>query len=728
MRRILVTSALPYANGSLHFGHILEAVQTDVWCRYQRLRGHECYYVCASDTHGTPIMLKAQSEGVAPEELIARIGAEQRADYEGFLVRHDWFHSTHSPENREYTERIFHALDAAGHVARRTIRQSYDAQAGMFLPDRYVKGTCPVCRTPDQYGDSCENCSATYTPLDLIDPVSVVTGTRPVERESEHLFFRLGAFEPMLRAWTRSGAIHEGVANKLEEWFAAGLKDWDISRDAPYFGFEIPGHPGKFFYVWLDAPIGYMASFAALCRARALDFDAWWCAGSDAELHHFIGKDILYFHTLFWPAVLEGSGFRKPTAVHAHGFLSVNGQKMSKSRGTFITARRYLERLPPEPLRYYFAAKLGSGIEDLDFSLDDFVARVNADLVGKVVNIASRCAGFVARSGGRLAERLPQPALYDEFAGARERIAALYESRDFATAMREIMALADRANQYIDAEKPWNLAKDPARTREVVDVCTQGINLFRVLAYYLAPVLPDLAERAGRFLGHPIAHWDEVAQPLLGTALASYEPLATRLDPKVVASLVEAQPDAADGAASVSSATQPAGATKAAATAKRGGTPSVPAAKTPSDGARSSEAAPTAGAAPGGAATGAQGGAPAAPVTEAAPTEITVDDFAKLDLRVGRVLEAKLVEGADKLLELSVDLGAGDVRTIFAGIRSAYAPDRLVGRHVVVVANLKPRKMRFGTSQGMVLAAGPGGTELFVVSPDDGVQAGMRVK
>jgi methionyl-tRNA synthetase len=711
MRRILVTSALPYANGPLHFGHMLEAVQADIWVRFQRLRGHECLYVCADDTHGTPIMLKAQAEGVTPEQLIERVAAEHRADYRDFLIAHDWYHSTHSPENREITERIWRALDAGGHVARRTIRQAYDEQAGMFLPDRYVKGGCPVCRTPDQYGDSCENCGATYSPSDLIDPLSVVSGTRPVERDSEHLFFRLGNFEPMLREWTRSGAIDAAVANKLDEWFDAGLKDWDVSRDAPYFGFEIPGHPGKFFYVWLDAPIGYMGAFLALSRARGLDFDAWWGKESATELRHFIGKDILYFHTLFWPAVLAGSGFRTPTAVHAHGFLSVNGQKMSKSRGTFITARRYLERLPPEPLRYYFAAKLGPGIEDMDFALDDFVARVNADLVGKVVNIASRCAGFVARAGGQLGTQLPQPALYEEFAGARERIAALYESRDFAQAMREVMALADRANQYIDGEKPWNLAKDPARAADVVAVCTQGLNLFRVLAAYLAPVLPQMTAGVERLFGRAFSRWDEIATPLLGTALASYEALATRLDPKVVASLVDAPPPAAatkDGAASEA----PPAAAAAAATNSRGGpvvaTPAGVAAAAAPAAASAATATATAGASDIGA-------------------EITIEDFQKIDLRVARVVAADRVDGADKLLRLTLSLG-DEERTVFAGIRSAYEPERLVGRHVVMVANLKPRKMRFGLSQGMVLAASGDGPGLFVVGPDEGAAAGMRVK
>jgi methionyl-tRNA synthetase len=679
MRRILVTSALPYANGPLHIGHVLEAVQTDIWVRFQRLSGHECLYVCADDTHGTPIMLKAQADGVTPEALIARVAVDHRETYRDFLIEHDTFHSTHSDENRELTARIFATLDAKGYIAKRTIRQAYDAEAKMFLPDRYVKGTCPRCGAKDQYGDSCEVCGNTYTPADLIDPVSVISGTRPVERDSEHLFFTLGAFEKMLREWTRSGALDASVANKLDEWFVAGLRDWDISRDAPYFGFEIPGHPGKYFYVWLDAPVGYMAASLKLARDRGLDWNAWWGKESQAELYHFIGKDILYFHTLFWPAVLDGAGFRRPTSVHAHGFLTVNGQKMSKTRGTFINGRQYLDLLPAEPLRYYFAAKLTPGIDDMDMAFDDFVNRFNSDIVGKLVNIASRCAGFVARGGGRLATALPDPALYQEFAVARGRIAELYEGRDFAAAIREIAALADRANQYIDAQKPWLIAKDPARAAEVLGVCTQGLNLFRALMLYLQPVLPAMAAKAGSFLGKPFTHWDEAATPLLGTPLNAYEPLATRLDAKVVASLV------------VSPAAEP-----TAPVAAPAATAAVPAAKA----------------------------APAAPATAA--SEITIEEFGRLDLRIARIVEAGLVEGSDKLLKLTVDLGTG-TRTVFAGLRGAYPPEQLIGRQVVVVANLKPRKMRFGTSEGMVLAASDG-SGLFVIGPDAGAAPGMRVK
>ena len=667
-RKILVTSALPYANGPTHLGHVTETVQTDIWVRFQRMRGHECRYVCADDTHGTPIMLQARAEGISPEQLIERIGAERRRDFAGFLIGFDNYYTTHSPENRHYTELVFRALDAAGHIGRRIVTQAYDEQAQMFLPDRYVKGSCPRCGATDQYGDSCESCSATYSPLEMKDPVSVVSGTRPVERESEHLFFRLGDFREFLQRWTRSGTLQDAVANKLDEWFEAGLKDWDISRDAPYFGFEIPGHPGKYFYVWLDAPIGYMASFANLCARSGLDFDKYWRPGGGTELHHFIGKDILYFHSLFWPATLEGAGFRTPDGVYVHGFLTINGQKMSKSRGTFITAAHYLELLPAEYFRYFIAAKLGAGVEDIDMNLEEFTSRVNADIVGKLVNIASRCAGFITGGHqGRLAMALPEPALYQDFAAAAEPIAALYEAREYAAVIREVMALADRANQYIDHHKPWTMARDPARAAEVQGVATQGLNLFRVLMTYLKPVLPDMATRAERFLQVGDTTWDSLATPLLGSTIVAYEPLATRLDLKHVNRLVEPQ----------------------AAPARPAQARALPAA------------------------TG--------------PGEATIEDFARLDLRIARVAAAERVAGADKLLKLTLEDGAG-TRTVFAGIREAYAPESLVGRHVVLFANLKPRRMRFGVSEGMVLAAGPGGSDIFLVSPDAGATPGMQVK
>jgi len=683
MRRILVTHALPYANGALHLGHVIEAVQTDIWVRFQRLRGHDCLLVCAEDSHGTPIMIRAQQQGQTPEQLITAMAAEHQRDYHELLVAHDQFHSTHSEENRRFTTELYQRLRAAGLITSRPVRQAFDEQAQMFLPDRYLRGGCPNCKSPDQYGDSCEVCGSTYSPAHLIDPVSTVTGSKPVWRESAHLFFRLGASEAMLRDWLRAHSPQEAVRAKLDEWFAAGLQDWDISRDAPYFGFEVPDAPGKYFYVWFDAPIGYIASFEALRARRGLDFDSYWKSETATELYHFIGKDISYFHNLFWPAVLHGAGYRRPSGVFVHGFLTINGQKMSKSRGTFITARRYLELLPPEPLRYYFAAKLSPGVEDIDMSLDDFLARTNSDLVGKFVNIASRCAGFIGRSGGRLADALPDPALYAEFVAGGDRIAALYEQREYGAAIREIMGLADRANQYVDRHKPWALAKDPARADEVRAIATQGINLFRALMVYLAPVLPAMSAAAGQFLGRPIGSWDDATTPLLGVPLNDYQPLATRLDPALVARLVEAEP-----------ATAPA-ATQAPAAAK--------------------------------AATAQAATAQAATVTAATPTApITIADFAKVDLRVARVASAALVPGSDKLLQLQLDLG-DEQRQVFSGIRSSYEPGKLVGRLVIVVANLEPRKMRFGVSAGMVLCASGAGSGVFLLDADSGATPGMKV-
>jgi methionyl-tRNA synthetase len=681
-RRILVTSALPYANGPLHLGHILETIQTDIWVRFQKLRGHECYYVCADDTHGTPIMLKAQSEGITPEQLIAQVNVEHQRDLADMLVGMDNFGSTHSAENKVLCDRMYLIHRDTGYIDRRSVRQAYDETAKMFLPDRYVKGICPVCATPDQYGDSCENCGSTYTPADLKDPISVVSGTAPVWRESEHYFFRLSAFEKSLSEWIGSGAVQEGVARKLGEWFSQGLKDWDISRDAPYFGFEIPDAPLKYFYVWFDAPIGYLASLTQLCARTGLKFEDFLAVDSTAELHHFIGKDILYFHTLFWPAVLQAAGMRRPTAVHAHGFLTINGQKMSKSRGTFITARRYLQRFPAEYLRYYFAAKLGTGIDDMDMNLAEFATRLNSEIVGKLVNIASRCAGFITKnSGGRLAPRLEDEPLYGAFVSAGEAIAAAYEARDTAGAMREIMALADRANQYVDSRKPWMLAKDPKTEGEVQFVGTQGLNLFRVLMIYLQPVLPKMAERACAFFQETSWTWAAAATPLLSTSIRAYEPLATRLDPLAVAGLVE--PEAAE--------------------------PEAPAAPAVTHG-------------------GASDTVTLAAATSVEGNLISIDDFLRIDLRVAKILNAEMIAGADKLLKLRIDVGELGEREIFAGIRAAYDPAALVGRLIVVVANLEPRKMRFGTSAGMMLAAGPGGKDIFALSPDSGAMPGMRVK
>jgi methionyl-tRNA synthetase len=695
-RRILVTSALPYANGPIHLGYVLEAVQTDIWVRFQKLRGHECYYVCADDTHGTPIMLKAQSEGITPEALIDQVNIEHQRDLAEMLINFDNFGSTHSPENHAMCDRMYRSLRDGNTIDRRTVRQAYDDTANMFLPDRYVKGICPNCGTADQYGDSCENCGATYSPADLKNPVSVVSNTPPVWRDSEHYFFRLSAFESRLATWVKSGAVQDSVARKLDEWFSQGLKDWDISRDSPYFGFEIPDAPGKYFYVWFDAPIGYLGSFMQLCDRIGLQFDDFFKPDAQTELHHFIGKDILYFHTLFWPAVLEGSGMRRPTSVHTHGFVTINGQKMSKSRGTFITARRYLDSFKAEYLRYYFAAKLGAGIDDIDMNLDEFASRCNSDIVGKLVNIASRCAGFITKNaGGTLAKALPEPDSYLAFEAAGESIAAAYEARDTAGAIREIMSLADRANQYIDLRKPWTLAKHAAQAAEVQSICTQGLNLFRVLMIYLQPVLPEMAAQAQRFFQESAWSWDSAASPLLGTSILPYQALATRLDPKAVARLVEAEAGAAASSPAASSAA-PAAAPQAPLRIV-----SLP------------------------------GASDTAMLAAAAAVEgnlISIDEFLRVDLRVARVLSADLIAGADKLLKLRLDIGELGERDIFAGIRVAYDPESLVGRLIVVVANLEPRKMRFGVSEGMMLAAGPGGKDIFVLSPDSGASPGMRVK
>jgi len=540
-RKILVTSALPYANGSLHIGHLVEYVQTDIWVRFQKLRGHDCIYVCASDSHGTPIMIKARELGIPPAELAQRFSEEFVRDFADFGVDFDNYHTTHSAENETLTVAMYNALKEAGDIYTKTIEQAYDEQEGMFLPDRFVRGTCPFCGTEDQYGDACENCSKTYSPADLIDPVSVLSGTAPVNRDSEHYFFKLSKYEDMLKSWMKSADLDKNVVAKLKEWFEAGLRDWDISRDAPYFGFRIPDTEDKYFYVWLDAPVGYPASFKNLCDRRDdLDFDEYWRPGHDTEVYHFIGKDIMYFHTLFWPAVLEGAGFRTPTGVHVHGFLTANGQKMSKSRGTFIKARTYLDNLDPNYLRYYYAAKLGPTIEDIDLNLEDFTARVNSDLVGKLINIASRCAGFInKRFDNTLANSLPDKTLFADIANASEQIAEHYENREFSKAMRKIMTLADQANRYIDDRKPWIMAKDEAQKDDVQAVCTQGLNLFRSLMIYLAPVLPEIAEKSREFFAEEQWQWSDASEPLLGTTINKFQPLLTRVEPDKVASMVE---------------------------------------------------------------------------------------------------------------------------------------------------------------------------------------------
>ena len=671
-KQILVTSALPYANGAIHLGHMLEYIQTDIWARFQRSQGHECYFAWADDAHGTPVMLSARAEGTTPEELIDRMNEEHKTDFRDFAISFDNYSSTHSEYNREQVEYIYTRLDEGGYIERRNVKQFYDEEEGMFLPDRFIRGTCPKCGTEDQYGDSCESCGSTYSPTDLLNPRSAVSGSKPVFRESEHYFVRLSAFEQPLKEWVSSGALQSEVANKLQEWFIDGLRDWDISRDAPYFGFRIPGTEDKYFYVWVDAPIGYISSFRELCEREGLDFDDWWGVDSKAEVYHFIGKDIVYFHTLFWPAMLMGAGLRTPTAVYAHGFLMVDGAKMSKSRGTFIKARTYLDHLNPDYLRYYFAAKLGPGTADIDLNLEDFVQRVNSDVVGKVVNIASRCAGFIQRRfDGRLSKNLPAPELYDSFIKARENIAADFEGRNYQSAIRRIMSLADAANRYIDDEKPWQQIKHEDKQEHVHGVCTQGINLFRVLITYLAPVLPFTAHKAAAFLGQDVDAWQALDQPLLNVPVNTFQPLMTRIDPRKVQAMID------DSRESLK----------------------------PAEAAAASEDADR---------------------IEDLADEITIDDFLKVDLRIARITAAEAVPEADKLLKLTLDIG-GESRTVFAGIKSAYDPATLVGRHTVMVANLKARKMRFGTSEGMVLAAGPGGKELFILEPDEGAKPGMRV-
>ena len=667
-RRILVTSALPYASGPIHMGHLVEYIQTDIWVRFQKLVGNDCIYVCASDAHGTPIMLSARKAGITPEELVAEVRREHERDLAAFFVAFDNFHTTHSEENRVLVEEIYARLDAKGLIDRRTIEQAYDEQEGMFLPDRFVRGTCPHCGAEDQSGDNCEVCSRTYSPSELKDPKSVISGTTPVQKSSEHYFFRLGEFDAILRDWT-AGHVDTSIARKLNEWFEHGLQDWDISRDAPYFGFRIPDTDDKYFYVWLDAPVGYMASLVDYAdRTGQPDLlDEFFDPDSDAELYHFIGKDIVYFHTLFWPAVLDGANYRKPSGVFAHGFLTVNGEKMSKRRGTGITASTYLEELNPEYLRYYYAFKLGPGIEDIDLNLDDFVARTNSDLVGKFVNIASRCAGFITkRFDGRLAPQLDDPALYDEFVAAGDDIAADYEAREYARAMRRIMKLADRANQYIDEHKPWQLVKDESELPRVQVVCTQGLNLFRVLMTYLKPVLPGIALAAEEFLNAGELTWDGRGIALLDREILKFKPLLTRLEQKSIDNMVEKTRVAA-------------------------GTDE----------------------------------APDMPTSES--EHIDIDSFLAIDLRVAEVVDAEAVDGADKLIRVTVDLGDAR-RQVLAGIRTAYDPADLVGRSVVIVANLAPRKMRFGTSEGMLLAAGPGGEDIFLISPDAGAKPGMRVR
>lgn len=669
-RNLLVTYALPYANGSLHLGHLVGLIQTDIWVRFLKMQGHQVYYICGTDSHGTPIMIQAEKLKIEPDTMVERIRQEHFQDICDFGIQVDNYHTTHSEENRTRVNAIFNEHLKAGNIHTRTIKQAFDPEKNMFLPDRYIKGECPRCGAKDQYGDNCEVCGATYSPTELKNPYSTLSGAKPIEKESVHYFFKLQHFETLLHDWTRGGHLQKEVTNKLDEWFKEGLREWDISRDAPYFGFTIPGETQKYFYCWLDAPVGYMASFQHFTQTHPdVSFDAYWKEGSQAELYHFIGKDIIYFHALFWPALLHGAHYRTPTAIFAHGFLTIEGQKMSKSRGTFIKGRTYLNHLPPDDLRYYIATKLSDRIEDIDIQFDDFIQRVNADLVGKFVNIASRAASFLEKYfSNQLSDTLDEPELFTEFAIAGNEIAQKFEHLEFSHAMRLIMALADRANQYVDEKKPWSMIKDPDLKTKTHAVCTMALNLFRQLVIYLKPVLPHIAQQAEAFLNVKPLEWHDKDKPLLHHTLHTFTPLATRLDKKHIEAMIMEGKETTE--------------TKA------------PSTHTSHE-----------------------------PIKES----ISIDDFAKIDLRIAKIIHAEHVPEAEKLLRLEVDLGA-EKKQIFAGIKSAYTPEQLIGRLTVVVANLAPRKMRFGTSEGMVLAAGPGGKDIWILSPDQGAEPGMRVK
>ena len=682
-RKILVTSALPYANGSIHLGHMVEHIQTDVWVRFQKLRGHECYYCCADDTHGTPVMLAAQKQGIAPEDMIAKVREEHLADFTGFNIGYDNYYSTHSPENKQFSQDIYRALKANGKIESRVIEQLFDPEKQMFLPDRFVKGECPKCHAQDQYGDNCEVCGTTYSPTELINPYSAVSGAKPELRESEHFFFKLGECADFLKAWTSGNNPHDGkphlqpeALNKMKEWLGEGeettLSDWDISRDAPYFGFEIPDAPGKYFYVWLDAPVGYMASFKNLCDRIGIDFDEYFKADSQTEMYHFIGKDILYFHALFWPAMLHFSGHRAPTGVYAHGFLTVDGQKMSKSRGTFITAKSYLEQgLNPEWMRYYIAAKLNSKIEDIDLNLQDFISRVNSDLVGKYVNIAARASGFIAkRFEGRLKD-VADSELLAKLTAQSEAIAECYESREYAKALRDIMALADIVNEYVDANKPWELAKQEGQDARLHEVCSELINAFTMLTAYLAPVLPKVAENAAKFLNLEAITWANTRETLGEHAINKYEHLMQRVEQKQVDDLIEANKQSIQ--------------------------------TTPAPAAEEGK-------------------------YEKVAEQASFDDFMKIDMRVAKVLNCEAVEGSTKLLKFDLDFGF-EKRIIFSGIAASYPnPAELNGRMVIAVANFAPRKMaKFGVSEGMILSAATAEGNLKLLDVDAGAQPGDKV-
>jgi methionyl-tRNA synthetase len=666
-RQILVTNALPYANAALHLGHVLEYTQTDVWVRFQKMRGHECYYVSADDAHGTAIMLKAEEKGISAEQHISEMRKFHEADFKDFYIGVDNYYTTHSEENRDFSELIYNRLSANGHITQRSIIQAFDPEKNLFLADRYIRGTCPKCKAEDQYGDNCESCGATYSPLDLINPVSAISGATPIGRESVHYFFKLPEFSGFLSEWINSGTVQREVSNKLSEWLDSGLQEWDISRDAPYFGFEIPNAPGKYFYVWLDAPIGYMASFKNLCEAKNLDFDCFWNKDSTTELYHFIGKDIVNFHALFWPAMLKSADFRTPTKVCVHGFVTVNGTKMSKSRGTFINARTYLDHLNPEYLRYYYASKLTNTVEDIDLNLEDFIQKVNSDLVGKVVNIASRCSKFITNESGVLSSKIENEALWDQVTGVADSIANYYENREFGKAIREIMAQADSVNEYIAEQEPWKRNKDQDQKQRVQEICSLGINLFRIILIYLKPVVPAMAEAGELFLNDKLS-WESVRQPLLSHKINQFKPLMQRVDKDKVEAMVSASKEETNPEKKASS-----------------------------------------------------GPLSVNPIAN----EISFDDFMKVDLRVARIINAEIVEGADKLLKLTLDLG-GEKRQVFSGIKASYDPEKLIGQLTVTVANLAPRKMRFGISEGMVLAAADE-EGIYLLEPNSGAKPGQRI-
>ncbi len=675
-RKLFITSALPYANGALHLGHMLEHTQSDIWARVNRAMGRQVRYLCAEDSHGAPIMLRAEKEGISPEEFVAGTRKEHWEVLQGFNVSYDHYHTTHSPENEFMVQRIYNKLKENGHIDTKVVEQLFDPEKKMFLADRFIKGECPKCHQPDQYGDNCEHCAATYNATEVINPRSTISGATPIIKESLHYFVNLKNFEEMLKDWMNKGALQDQVINKLKEWFDMGLQSWDISRDSPYFGFKIPDTEDKYFYVWLDAPVGYLGCLKYVCEQNGEDIEDWIAPDADTQMVHFVGKDILYFHSLFWPAMLHGSGIKVPDAVYVHGFVTVNGAKMSKSRGTFINASTYLKHFKPDYLRYYYAAKLSDKIVDLDLNLEDFVTKVNSDLVGKIVNIASRCAGFIKKKfDGKLSAELHNPELYQTFIDSTQEISDLFLARKYSKAIKIIMTLADSANQYISDMEPWQAIKDENKQEEVHQVCSTGINLFRVLITWLSPVVTDTAAKASEFLNTEVNNWDAIDSPLLSHEINKFKPLITRIEMASVEAMIEDSKE--DLMAIVDEPTYP------------------------------------------------QITGPLAddPISD----EIAFDDFAKIDLRIAKIVDAQHVKGADKLLQLTLDLG-GLTKNVFAGIKSAYSPEDLIGKNTVMVANLAPRKMRFGLSEGMVLAAGPGGEDLYILEPNQGAEPGMRVK